>query len=298
MKKIYITGISGLLGCGIVRELSDEYDICGADIVQIEQEGAVVENFDLLDYEQLYRSIENNKPDIIIHTAAAINVDRCEEKKEEAYKLNVELTSKIVDICKMKNIKMIYISSDAVYEGSKKGLYTEEDICEPINYYGRTKLEGELVVRELEDYLILRTNIYGRNIQNKKSFGEWVLDSLNNNLELSMFTDIKYSPILVNELAHIIDKCIKKDIKGLYIACATGVITKYDFGILLKDIFNIKTGNIKKSTSDSAQFKAKRSKNMGMSNKKICEQLNVVISTPEESIIKFKELYMEGKYGN
>lgn len=291
MKKIYITGICGLLGSAIAKELSGKYEICGVDIVNMDIPNCEVRQFDLTDKEQLKNSIREYKPDVVIHTAATINVDRCEIEREETHKLNVEVTENIADICGEDEIKMIYVSTDAVYDGEKSGLYEEEDVVNPINYYGQTKLDGELAVRKIKDGLVLRTNIYGVNLQDKKSFGEWIVSALKENQELNMFTDIMFSPILVNELAVIMDKCIEKDISGIYHACGTGSISKYDFGILVKEIFGIQTGKIHSSTSDIMKFTAKRSKNMGMSNAKLRELLNIHISTPEESIRRFKELY-------
>ena len=291
MKKVYITGICGLLGSAIAKELSGKYQICGVDIVDICIPDCKVERFNLTDKECLGNSIKKFSPDVVVHTAAAINVDRCETEREETYKLNVEVTENIAQICDECNIKMIYISTDAVYDGEKDGLYVETDEENPINYYGQTKLEGEYAVRQIRNGLTLRTNIYGVNVQNKKSFGEWIVSSLYDNQQLRMFTDIMFSPILVNELAEIIDKCIEDDIKGMYHACGTGSISKYDFGMLVKKIFNIESGNIEKTTSDTMNFVARRSKNMGMSNAMLSEKLKIHISTPEESIRRFKELY-------
>ncbi|MEE0686825.1 MAG: SDR family oxidoreductase [Lachnospiraceae bacterium] len=291
MKKVYITGIAGLLGYAIATKLMGKYQVCGVDLVEVEIEDCNIEKFDLTDFEQLENSIRNQKPDILIHTAAAVNVDGCETNRDYANSLNSKLTENISFICKKYGIKLIYISTDAVFDGEKKGLYTEDDVPNPINYYGLTKLQGEDFVKQVDNSLTLRTNIYGVNIQNKKSFGEWIVSSLQENQELNMFTDIMFSPILVNELAEIIDICICNDIEGLYHACGTGSISKYEFGMLVKEIFGINTGKIHKTTSDTMEFIAKRSKNMGMSNKKLRERLNINISTPEESIRRFKELY-------
>lgn len=291
MKRIYVTGSCGLLGSGIVKELSNKYKLFGVDLINVKQEGCETECFDLTDYGLLEKSIATIKPDVLIHTAAAVNVDRCEEDREYAYKLNTELTQTIVDICRKDNIKLIYISTDAVYDGTKTGLYTEQDEVGPVNYYGETKLKGEYAVETLSNSLILRTNIYGKNIQNKKSFGEWIVDSLLEDKELNMFTDIMFSPVLVNELARVIDRCIEKDLQGRYLACGTGSISKYDFGLLVKNKFGISSGKINKSISDEVNFKAKRSKNMGMSNRRLCEALDISISTPEESVEKFRDLY-------
>lgn len=291
MKKVYITGIAGLLGYAIAVNLKDKYQVCGVDIVKVDIADCDIEKFDLTNLERLESSIRNQKPDVVIHTAASVNVDACEINKDYAYLLNSKLTENISFICRKYGVKLIYISTDAVFDGEKNGLYTEEDATNPINYYGFTKLQGEEFVAQVDNSLILRTNIYGVNIQNKKSFGEWIVSSLQDNQELKMFTDIMFSPILVNELAEIIDRCICNDLEGLFHACGTGSISKYEFGILVKEIFGISAGKIHKATSEAMKFIARRSKNMGMSNEKLKEQLNINISTPEESIRRFKELY-------
>ena len=168
------------------------------------------------------------------------------------------------------------------------------DKTSPINIYGETKLMGENIVRKNKKNLILRTNIYGFNIQNKNSFGEWIYTSLLEDKELQMFTDIDFSPILVNDLAEIIDLSIKKDISGLYHACGTGCISKYDFGCNLKEIFKISTGKITESNSENFSFKAKRAKHMGMDNKNLCAELSCEVRTPIESIKEFYRLYKKG----
>lgn len=293
MKKIYITGIAGLLGSNIAYELAGKYKIHGVDLIDVNMPGITSEVCDILDYKQLIKSILKFKPDVIIHTAAAVNVDLCEEKLEYAEKLNSDLTREISEISQKFNIKMVYISTDAVFDGTKCQPYTELDFTNPVNIYGKTKLKGEKYVLRNKHNLVLRTNIYGFNFVEKNSFGEWILRSLINNEKLNMFDDIIFSPILVNELAHIIDKAIQKNIEGIYHACGTGTISKYDFGCYLKEKFEIKTGQIIKSKSTEHTFKAKRSINMGMSNEKLKLNLNIKIRTPKESIDFFKKLYDE-----
>ena len=108
-----------------------------------------------------------------------------------------------------------------------------------------------------------------------------------------MFEDIDFFPIFVSDLAEIMYKALKVDLCGLYHVCATGCISKYEFGIKMKEVFGLHTGNINKSQSEMMHFKAKRSKHMGMSNEKIRKELGIRIRTPEESIWEFKRLYDE-----
>lgn len=291
MKKIYVTGIAGLLGSNIARELKDLYDVTGADRNDVDVYGIDYDVFDLLDETKLRESIVKHAPDIIIHTVALINVDLCQIEPELAKEINSELTKTVSKIAKEIGSKFIYISTDAVFDGRDNRLYKEEDIVNPINVYGETKLLGEKYALELSDVLVVRTNIYGVNIRDKKSFGEWVVSSLREGKNLNMFTDIYFSPILVNELAQILHLCIQKELKGVYHICGTGAISKYEFGVCVKNVFGIETGTINLADSSIMEFKAPRSKNMGMSNEKICNDLGIHISTPEESIYRFASLY-------
>lgn len=290
--KLYITGIVGLLGANIALELKEKYHIYGVDLVQIPEFALEYECYDLLNIETLEHNILKYQPDVIVHTAAMVNVDLCEQESETAKLLNSELTRQIARICGENNIKLIYISTDSVFDGEYDGLYTEQDMPNPVNIYAKTKLAGEQYAIE-NNGLVLRTNIYGINIQGKDSFGEWIVSSLEQGKELSMFEDIRFSPILVNDVARVIDLAIQNNLIGLYHVCGTGSISKYDFAVRVKEKFGITTGKITRSSSDCVKFKACRPHNMGMSNEKLCSILDIKIPTPEESIEKFLRLYYE-----
>lgn len=285
--RIYITGIAGMLGYGIVQELKEKTVIFGNDIVDIVIPGLSYTTVSLFDMPAVEQDILEKRIDILVHTAAMVSVDGCEENPEAAEKINTCVTAELSELCKKHRIKMVYISTDAVFDGEDSRLYTEEDKVNPLNVYGRTKLNGEAAVLKYPENLVFRTNIYGINIQKKLGFGEWVSHSLIEGKTLHMFTDIDFSPILVNELAELIYQACRKDLSGLYHACGTGCITKYDFGVKLKEVFHIKSGEICRSASEEAGLKAKRSKHRGMSNRKLADALHMEISTPEESIKKF-----------
>lgn len=288
--KLYITGIAGLLGNNIVKRLVSRCEITGVDILDLDIPNITYEKFSLYETERLKEHIAMTHPDVVIHTAAAVNVDECEENPEWAYKLNDEVTGVITQICQNFGIKLVYISSDAVFDGKDEKLYTETDPVNPLNVYAKTKLGGEKHVLRSDRNLVLRTNIYGQNIQEKKSLGEWIISSLEDGKTLNMFEDIDFSPILVSDLAEIIYKALRADLCGLYNVCATGCISKYEFGLKMKEIFGLHTGIINKTKSEMMHFKAKRSKHMGMSNNKIRQELGIRIRTPEESIREFKRL--------
>lgn len=295
MKRIYITGAAGMLGSNMAYLLRNRYEITGVDKVFFRAEDIRCEQFDLLDFEALKESILRSSPDVLIHTAALINVDLCEEEPDLAYQLNTELTAFLAELCEEISCHMVYISTDAVFDGGEERLYSEEDVTNPINQYGKTKLLGEEYVLK-HKHLVVRTNIYGFNVQNKNSFGEWIYKSLQQGETLHMFTDIDFSPILVNDLTEVIVKLLEQDIHGLFHVCASGSISKYDFGKYMQRVFSLPDGNIQKSVSDHFPFKAKRSKHMGMSNQKVKEVLGITIATSIESVEKFFKLYSNGYY--
>lgn len=291
MKRVYITGLAGLLGSNLAYLLRDRYVISGVDINPIKMKNVDCDVFDATDITTLKKTLIKREIDVLIHCVAVVNVDDCEKNPQKAEKINAVLTKEIASVCKALDIKMIYISSDAVFDGEKGGLYSEDDIPAPISVYGKTKLEGEQYVLEVKENLVIRTNMYGFNYCDKLSFSEWLLNALQNNIPLNMVEDICFSPILVNELAENIHLCIENNICGLYHICSTGSISKYDFADIFSRVFQI-TGVINKVKMKDIAFMAPRTHNMGLSNEKFKNLFSIEISTPAEGIEKFKEIYL------
>ena len=163
--KILITGSSGMLGVDLSKELKEDYDVSGSDVVR--RSSSVVRNFyegDITDKENISKILADVKPGIVIHSAAYTDVDGCELNKDRAYKINFEGTKNIAYACKEAETILIYISTDFVFDGKKKSPYTEEDKPNPLSIYGDSKLKGEDFIRkELKKYFILRTSwLYGR----------------------------------------------------------------------------------------------------------------------------------------
>lgn len=295
MKKIYITGLAGMLGSNLAYLLKNEYEIYGCDRnVLDDMEGVYGTVFDIAKEGLLEQELLRIRPDVIINTAALVNVDGCEQNLLLAESMNAKLPERIRKVCEHIEAHLIQISTDAVYQDSEGVLHKEEDAIEPQNEYAKTKYQGELCVQDYPMTTVIRTNVYGFNMRDKCSFGEWVLKAFQNGTELNMVEDVKFSPILVNDLSAVIHKIIEQQVYGLYNVCATGGISKYEFGIYMREIFDYPEAIIHKITSEQLHLKAPRSKNMAMDNHKICEKLQMKIRTPQESIEEFKRLYAEG----
>lgn len=292
-KSIFVTGIAGLLGSNISYLLRDDYHICGIDrnAIHIKDVDSYVGS--VLDFEQLENKILEEKPDYLIHCAALVNVDGCEEDPDYAWKINYELTKRLTEAAAAVGAKMIFISSDAVFPGNQQGMNREEDEVKPISVYGKTKAAAEQEVLKNPRGLVVRTNIYGYNFRDKSSFGEWIKKSLEDGLELNMFYDIWFSPILVNELAGILKRCMEEDVSGVYHICSTGAISKYEMALEIRKQFGL-SGSINKASMKNFEFKAPRTQNMGLDNTAICKKLGITISTPQQSVAEFKRLWDEG----
>ena len=295
MASILVTGVAGMLGSNIAYLLRHKHTICGVDRNHVHIEGTHTVKDSVLNVALLSRLIEEYQVDTLIHCAAIVNVDACEIHPDYAEIVNVIMTDNIAWLCQEKHVKMIYISSDAVYSGEKEGMNTEDDVPSPISIYGKTKLAAEKLVLSRPGTLALRTNMYGFNYREKLSFGEWLLKSLSEEAELNMFYDILFSPLLVNHLVAIIDQCIEKDLCGLYNAGCTGAISKYDLGVAFSKAFNL-PNEIKRGSMNDFQFKAPRTKNMSLDNTKLKRALGIELQTPLEEVQSFRALHQQG-YG-
>jgi len=295
MSSILITGIAGMLGSNLAYLLRHKHTICGVDRNHVHIEGTHTVKDSVLNIALLSRLIEEHHVDTLIHCAAIVNVDACEIHPDYAEIINVIMTDNIAWLCKEKHVKLIYISSDAVYSGEKEGLNTEDDTPAPISIYGKTKLAAEKLVLARPGNLALRTNMYGFNYREKLSFGEWLLKSLTEEAELNMFYDILFSPLLVNHLVDVIDLCIEKDLTGLYNAGCTGAISKYDLGVAFSKTFDL-PNETKRGSMKDHQFKAPRTKNMSLDNTRLKQALGIDLPTPLEEVQDFRTLYEQG-YG-
>jgi dTDP-4-dehydrorhamnose reductase len=292
-ERILITGVSGLLGNNLAYYFRDKLDVLGLyNDHPVHIDGIEAVKCDLSN-PGLFRDIlEDLSPSTIIHCASLANVDQCESDKEMAHKANVIFTKSIVDAIKDKTIKMVYISSDSVYDGIK-GNFTEQDDISPQNYYGLTKYMGELEALKMPDTLIFRTNIFGWNIQDKESIGEWVLHNLKKKQSINGFNDVYFSTIYTMELARVIDISIEKQIKGIFNCGSSDSCSKYEFAVKIAGFFNLDPSLIKPVSIDGISLKAKRGKVMTMNIDKIQKTLNYKLPKISKSIESFNRDYLK-----
>ncbi|MEK6222315.1 MAG: SDR family oxidoreductase, partial [Chloroflexota bacterium] len=215
--RVLVTGASGLLGSTIALQTAEENTVVGVVNSQlIATDQFEIRKEDMLRPGAVDQLIEDTQPDLVIHCAALADLEVCEEYPDLAFKLNANVPGQIAEITAQAGIQMIHISTDAVFDG-KKGDYTEEDETNPLSVYTRTKLVGEKNVASFNPQAIIaRVNFYGWSINGKRSLSDFFYNNLAASNQINGFTDILYSPLLVNDLSEILIQMAEKKLSGLY----------------------------------------------------------------------------------
>ena len=259
--KVLVTGVKGQLGYDVVKECEKR----GIEVI-----GVDVEEMDITDAAACEQVITEAKADAVIHCAAYTAVDAAEDNEDLCRKVNAEGTRNIAEVCRKLDIKMMYFSTDYVFNGQGERPWEPDDPREPLNVYGQTKYEGELAVQELlEKYFIVRIAwVFG---VNGKNFIKTMLRLGKERGAVSVVDDQIGSPTYTYDLARLVVDMIQTDRYGIYHATNEGLCSWYEFAC---QIFKAAGMNqVKVTPVDSTAFpaKAKRPHNSRMDKSKLAE---------------------------
>ena len=289
-KKVVITGGSGLLATNWALSIRDKFSvvlICHKKKISIQGINTDVLSLNCLD-ECLF-VIEKHQPDIVINTAGLTSVEECETNPILAKKANVDLAKNMAVACNQKSIKLVHISTDHLFAGNQE-FSTEESLTKPVNNYAKTKLLGEQQVLEsCKDALIIRTNFFCWGTKYRKSFSDFILNKLRNNKPIDLFSDVFFTPILVDQLLKKTHQLIDTSSAGVFNVVSNERISKYEFGIKLANCFNLDADLINKICIKDKINLAQRPLDMSLSNIKLRETLNCEIVSIEEQMKNLKE---------
>lgn len=258
--KVLITGISGMLGVDLYETLREECEVVGSDIKDfpsISLPSPPLHKVDITDGHGLRKLFCQLALDFVIHTAAYTDVDGCEENPDRAHMVNALGTQNIALICQKKNIPLVYVSTDFVFDGKKNCPYTELDEPHPLNVYGRSKLAGENYVRSLvERYFIVRTSwLYGRY---GKNFVETILKLAEGKEELTVVDDQVGSPTYTKDLAHGMKRLLLSNSYGIYHITNSGSCSWYEFAKEILKLADIRRVKVRPINSEELARPARR----------------------------------------
>lgn len=259
--RVLVTGVKGQLGYDVVNELKKR---------GLEAVGVDIDEMDITDASSVERVIADASVDAVIHCAAYTAVDAAEDNEAICRKVNAEGTQNIANVCKSLGIKMMYISTDYVFDGEGTKAWQPDDERHPLNVYGITKYEGELAIQNtLDQFFIVRIAwVFGIN---GKNFIKTMLNLAHNHPKLTVVNDQFGSPTYTYDLAVLLVDMIQTEKYGIYHATNEGICTWYEFAC---EIFKQAGVDVKVEpvTSDAFPTKAKRPSNSRMSKDKLDEQ--------------------------
>jgi len=296
MTRFLVTGASGLLGLNFALAVDGKkHEVTGvANTAPMLWATFKNVQLELTQPGMVEEMITAHQPEVVIHCAAMANVDACENDPAQARLVNAELPGTIAAACKRNNVRMIHISTDAVFDGTV-GNYREEDKPNPLSVYASTKLEGERAVLAANpDALIARVNFYGWSAAGNRSLAENFVHNLEAGKEMLGFTDVIFCPMNILDLSNVLVEAATLGIKGIYHMVGEQAMSKYQFGVRLAEIFGFNPGLIKPVSVNDSGLKATRSLNLSLSVEKLQKALGHALPEFNEGVKKFYDQYRRG----
>ena len=251
--KVVVTGASGLLG----SDVSDVFEDAGHHVIRLMGRKSV----NILNTSEIIAFMEKEKPDLIVHCAGYRDLDDMELHEEEGYALNAFGAKNAALAASKLDCKLIYISTDAVYDGEKETGYHEYDAPDPVNVYGKSKLMAELEIRTLcKRYFIVRTALlfgYKGHRENNLIFS--VIDNLKAGQEVYASTSQVCCPSYTKDLAEALLKMSQTEYYGTYLAANTGAASRYDVNRTVAEIAGLDVSGVR-PTDESRARPAKRAR--------------------------------------
>ena len=295
MTRFLVTGASGLLGLNFALRYCQENEVIG----QVNQHGLTGVPFrviqsDLSQADAAGRLLEQTHPDVVVHCAALANLEACEADPRLAQKINTIVPGELAALCARQNIRMVHLSTDAVFDG-QQGNYLETDSPNPLSVYARTKLEGEqAVARANPDAIIARVNFYGWSLGGTRSLAEFFVNHLSAGKPVRGFTDVFFCPLEAGELAELLVLMVRSGLSGLFHSVSRECLSKFEFGKAIADCFGFDGSLVQPSSWKDAGLVAARSPDLTLNTGKLSSALGIALPGQEAGLKRFYQLYQEG----
>lgn len=239
-QKVLITGGSGLLAvnwASLIREEADVVLGLHQRKVSLNDVDSHFIEFDSVD--DVKRILDTERPDIVIHTVGLTSVEKCEKHPDLARYLNITLAEYVAKACALSGVAMVHISTDHLFSG-KHAWSKETDVVDAQNEYGVTKAEAEYRVLEFcSKALVIRTNFFAWGPSYRQSFSDVIIESLRKNIPINLFSDVFYTPILIENLVTSTHELLNLNESGIFHIVGDQRLSKYEFGVLTAEKFGL-----------------------------------------------------------
>lgn len=287
--KFLVTGSAGLVGRQVIKDLLQSYTQVYSCYNTSKPEDGIATQLDLTSPDSIIKVVEFTKPDVIIHLAAMTNVDLCETQKDLAIKINAKATAVIAEQAKKLGAFLVYVSTDYVFDG-EKGMKKESDNTDPIDHYGKSKLEGEKAVKEIATkWCIARTSTpYGIHPK-KKSFPIFIAENLKAGIPLDIITDQYTSPTYVQNLSRMLIEISSRKIQGILHVSGATRVSRYDMAGMVADKLNLDKKLLRPTSMNNMNWTAKRPKDSSLDVSKAASLLKEKPITVQQGLDLFIE---------
>ena len=284
--KFLVTGSAGLVGTQVVKDLAKQNHTVYSCYHDEKPEYGTPVLLDLTDQDKIIQTLQEIKPDRIIHLAAMTGVDLCETEQDLAMTINAKATKTLAEQAAKNNCFFVYVSTDYIFDG-KNGMRKESDTPNPLGFYGKSKLEGEYTLNKLASpYAIARTSTpFG--LHKKKSFPLWVKENLEAKKEIPVLVDQFTSPTFVPNLSQMLIEVATRQITGVIHLAGATRISRYDLAELVAEKLSLEKKLLVPTKIDEMNWKAQRPKDSSLDVSLATEILNEKPQKIEQSLELF-----------
>ncbi len=288
MTRILVTGSHGLLGSSLMPYLRG----CGYDVAGMSRSNECDVRADLTDADQVSATLDKVAPELIVNLAAYPYVDECERNPQLAYLANVRIVENLAKWIKnsSNSCYLVQISTDHVYDST--GPHKEGDII-LTNFYAFSKYAGELAAATVPS-TILRTNFFGPSqCQTRRSVSDWVVQSLIQGDPITVYDDVRFSPLTLKRLVELVELAIVKRQRGVFNLGSRDGMSKADFAYTLAKVLDLPTKHMSRGCSGEFKLSAYRPKDMCMDSSRFENLFGVQLPILNEEIYSMKAAYAQ-----
>jgi dTDP-4-dehydrorhamnose reductase len=244
-------------------------------------------HMDVRNESEVSEVLRSVRPEAVILAAGITDLDRCETNPQEAWEVNAEGALNVAAACKLNGIKLLYVSTDAVFNGQRGERYYEFDTPDPLNIYAQTKLEAERITLDADQRnIVARVSLlYGWNrLIDKENFVTWVLARLRTGETVNLFEDRRTCPTYAPHCAQVLLKVLEKGGEGTYHVAGADCLSRFEMGLKVAEVFDLSPSLCMRGSVANAELAAKRGKDLCLSTQKVEGEFDIRMMSFEDGL--------------